>query len=61
MHLHELGGVLFNVINNFGGVLAGIGHFMHTLDTGVFGAHTLDTGVFGVHPQDTGVFGANKP
>lgn len=37
MHLHELGGVLFNVIHNLGGVLANIGHFMHTLDTGVFG------------------------
>jgi hypothetical protein len=36
MHLHELGGVLFNVINSLGGVLANIGHFMHTLDTGVF-------------------------
>jgi hypothetical protein len=37
MHLHELGGVLFNVINSLGGVLTNIGHFMHTLDTGVFG------------------------
>jgi hypothetical protein len=36
MHLHELGGVLFNVIHSLGGVLANIGHFMHTLDTGVF-------------------------
>jgi hypothetical protein len=36
MHLHDLGGVLFNVIHNLGGVLANIGHFMHTLDTGVF-------------------------
>jgi hypothetical protein len=38
MHLHELGGVLFNVIHSLGGVLANIGHFMHTLDTGVFPA-----------------------
>ena len=51
MHLHEFGGVLLNVINNMGGVLASIGHFMHT----------LDTGVFGVTPHDTGVLGANKP
>jgi hypothetical protein len=38
MHLHELGGVLYNVLHNLGGVLASIGHFMHTLDTGVFTA-----------------------
>jgi len=36
MHLHELGGVLFNVLHSFGGVLASIGHFMHAFDTGLF-------------------------
>jgi hypothetical protein len=39
MHFQELGGVLFGFIHNLGGVLAGIGNFMHTLDTGVFGAN----------------------
>jgi hypothetical protein len=38
MHLHELGGVLYGVISNLGGVLTSIGHFMHTFDTGVFPA-----------------------
>jgi hypothetical protein len=35
MHLHELGGVLYNVLHSLGGVLASIGHFMHTFDTGM--------------------------